>query len=79
LNCKGVIRELSSYIDDELDVAVRLEIEGHLADCGDCALVVDQTKRTVEIFCGCEPVELPEDVKSRLHEALRKKIKKTAQ
>lgn len=73
MNCKGVIRELSNYLDGELEPAVLQELERHLEQCEDCQLVVDQTKKTVEIFCDSEPVELPTDVRSRLHEALRRK------
>jgi anti-sigma factor RsiW len=74
LNCEGVIRELSNFLDGELDPAVQKELERHLTDCGDCALVVDQTKKTVQIFCNSEPVELPAEVRSRLREALRRKM-----
>jgi len=77
LNCKVVIRELSNFIDGELDVAVKQEIERHLEHCEDCTMIVDQTKKTVEIYCDSEPVELPRDIKSRLHDALRRKIKET--
>ena len=75
MNCKGVIRELSDYLDGDLGLAEKQELEGHLEDCEDCKMVVDQTRLTVEIFCDKEPVELPADVKSRLHEALQRKIK----
>jgi anti-sigma factor RsiW len=75
LNCKSVIREISNYIDGELESELRLELEQHLGQCEDCKMVVDQTKLTVDVFCDSEPVELPADVKSRLHEALRRKIK----
>jgi len=74
LNCKSVIREISDYIDGELDLAVKQEIERHLAHCEECKMVVDQTRMTVEIFCDSKPVELPGEVKSRLHEALRRKL-----
>ncbi len=74
MNCKGVIREISDYIDGALEPAVKLELERHLGHCEDCKMVVDQTKLTVDVFCDSEPVELPADVKSRLHEALRRKI-----
>ena len=74
MNCNSVIRELSNYIDGELEPAVRQELEQHLEHCEECKIVVDQTKLTVEIFCDSELVELPSDVKSRLHEALRRKI-----
>lgn len=76
MNCKGVIREISSYIDGEMDPALKQEIASHLQDCRECALVVSQTKLTVEIFCDSEPVELPQDVRSRLHKALQRKMRR---
>ncbi len=74
MNCKGIIREISNYIDGDLDLAMKQELERHLEDCVDCKMVVDQTRLTVEVFCDSQPVELPGDVKSRLHEALRRKL-----
>lgn len=74
MNCKGVIREISNYIDGELDDAARSEIERHLAHCGDCEMVVNQTRKTIEIFCDSQPVDLPDDVASRLHAAVEKKL-----
>jgi anti-sigma factor RsiW len=74
LNCKGVIREISNYIDGDLDAATKQELERHLGHCEDCAMVVNQTKMTVEVFCDSQAVELPTDVRSRLHEALRRKM-----
>ncbi len=74
MNCKGVIRELSSYIDGDLDLPMKQELERHLGHCEDCTMIVDQTKKTVEIFCDSEPVALPSDVHSRLHEALRRRM-----
>jgi anti-sigma factor RsiW len=75
LNCKSVIRELSNYIDGDLDLAMKQELERHLGHCEDCTMIVDQTKKTVEIFCDSEPVALPTDVHSRLHEALHRRMK----
>lgn len=74
MNCKNVIREISDYIDGELDLPERQELERHLEHCEDCKMVVDQTRMTVQIFCDSKPVELPGDVKSRLHDALRRKL-----
>jgi anti-sigma factor RsiW len=74
LNCDAVIREVSNYIDGELALTERQELERHLEHCEECNLVVNQTRLTVEIFCDSQPAELPAEVKSRLHEALRRKI-----
>ncbi len=75
MNCKNVIRELSNYLDGELDGVLKVDLEHHLQHCEDCSMVVDQTKRTVEIICDSKPLELPSDVRSRLHEALHQKMK----
>jgi len=74
LNCNGVIREISNYIDGELELPAKQELERHLEHCGECNMVVNQTRMTVEVFCDSEPVELPSDVKARLHDALRRKL-----
>lgn len=74
MNCDDVIREISNYLDGELALSAKQDLEGHLDQCHDCKMVVSQTKLTVEVFCDSELVELPSDVKSRLHEALRRKL-----
>ena len=74
MNCEDVIREISNYLDGELALTAKHDIEGHLGHCHHCKMVVDQTKLTVDVFCDSELVELPPDVKSRLHEALRRKL-----
>jgi anti-sigma factor (TIGR02949 family) len=78
LNCQDVIQELSNFMDGELDVTSKQELESHLNECTECKLVVDQTKKTVRLFCDSEPVELPGEVRSRLHDALRRKFKEAA-
>jgi anti-sigma factor RsiW len=75
LNCRGVIRELSDYLDSELDARAREDLERHLTNCTDCRLVVDTTRKTIQIFCNSEPVPLPEDVRARLHKALEKRLR----
>lgn len=74
MNCKAVVAQISNYIDGELPAAVRQELEQHLGGCKDCELVVNQTKLTVDLYCDAELVELPEEVRARLHSALRAKL-----
>ena len=78
MNCENVIHDLSDFIDGDLDGALKQELESHLKDCEDCRLVIDQTKKTIEVFCDSEPVELPGEVRARLHDALRRKFKEAA-
>ena len=76
MNCKGVIREISNYIDGELDAAVKQELERHLAHCEDCGMILDQTRKSIQILCDSEPVALSAEVQDRLHKALQAKLGK---
>jgi len=77
LNCREVIHEISNYLDGDLDASMKQSIEVHLKDCNECAVIVSQTRFTVEIFCDSHLVELPTDVRSRVHEALRRRIQES--
>jgi predicted anti-sigma-YlaC factor YlaD len=76
VNCKGVIRELSSYLEGDLEAAILTDLEIHLQRCEDCRLIVDTTRKTIEIYCKAEPVPLPEDVRIRLHETLIRRLRR---
>lgn len=74
MNCQGLIAELTEYLDGALDVSVRADLEQHLMNCQNCRVVVNTTRKTIEIFCNAEPAPLPEDVRERLHDALVKRL-----
>ncbi len=78
MNCKKVIIELTNYLDGVLDSSIRIDLEEHLARCTDCRLVVDTTRKTIQIFCKSEPVPLPEDVRERLHAALLERFRRNS-
>ncbi len=78
MNCKKVILELTSYLDGVLDSTMRVDLELHLSRCTDCRMVVDTTRKTIQIFCNSEPVPLPEDVRKRLHSALLERFRRNA-
>jgi predicted anti-sigma-YlaC factor YlaD len=75
MNCRNVVRELSNYLDGDLDFSLKESIEHHIEHCEDCHLLVDTTKKTIQIFCKSEPLPLSEDVRVRLHEALLKHLR----
>ena len=74
MNCQGLIAELTEYLDGDLGAGIRVELEQHLAKCENCRIVVNTTRKTIEIFCNSEPAPLPEDVRERLHDALVKRL-----
>ena len=76
MNCKKVLLELTSYLDGVLDSQARTDLELHLSHCTDCRVVVDTTRKTIQIFCNSEPIPLPEDVRQRLHAALMERCRR---
>jgi predicted anti-sigma-YlaC factor YlaD len=78
VNCKKVILSLTSYLDGVLDSSVRIDLEEHLAGCTDCRIVVDTTRKTIQIFCNSEPIPLPDDVRNRLHTALLDRFRRNS-
>lgn len=74
MNCRNVVKELSNYLDEALDQTLKASIEQHLTNCEDCRLVVDTTKKTIQIYCNAEPLPLPEDTRIRLRQALEKRL-----
>jgi anti-sigma factor RsiW len=76
LNCRGVITRISSYIDGDLEATIVEEIELHLKQCRDCTILVQQTRLTVHLYYDSDLTDFPVEVQARLHETLRRKIRR---
>jgi len=76
MRCRQVIDKISEYIDGELDPELVRELERDLQHCEDCRVVVDTTRKTVEVFCHTEPAPLPNDVRERLNQMFRHSFRK---
>ena len=69
--CEELLGSLSSYIDGDLAPALCQELEKHLEGCDDCRVVLNTTKRTIElVHSPVEKSDLPEDVRERLFKLL---------
>ncbi|MEO8028890.1 MAG: zf-HC2 domain-containing protein [Bryobacteraceae bacterium] len=65
---------MSDYLDDSVDLKLRAELEVHVSQCPNCFVVVDTTKRTLQIYKGMEAQDVPSGVKNRLMAALDKRM-----
>ncbi len=71
LNCDSLLGSLSQYIDGELNPELCQEIEKHLAGCGNCRVVFNTAKRTIDLVqTPAEKPDLPEEVRERLFKCL---------
>jgi anti-sigma factor (TIGR02949 family) len=74
LTCKDFLNELNEYLDESVGPELRRELEHHVAECPNCWVVVDTTKKTLRVYKGMEPQPVPEGIRMRLMDALQRKI-----
>lgn len=74
MKCKTLVLELTEYLDGEIDSALKEELELHLLKCKNCRLIVNTTKKTIEVYCNSEAAPLPDDARQRLQQAIRQKL-----
>ncbi len=72
VNCERLLGSLSEYIDGELSAELCQEIEKHLAGCDNCRIVLNTTKRTIDLVRPevDSPASLPDEVRERLFKRL---------
>ena len=73
LSCKEFLGWLNEYLDETADAQVRAEVEHHVTNCPNCWVVYNTTKKTLEIYKGQEPQEVPEALRAKLLEAIQRK------
>jgi len=69
-NCKALLGSLSDYIDGELPAELCAEIEKHLAGCENCRVVLNTTKRTIDLVQLPVEETVPSEVRERLFKRL---------
>jgi anti-sigma factor (TIGR02949 family) len=70
-DCHELLGQLSDYVDGELEAALCVELEAHLADCPNCRVMVDTVRKTITLYRTQAPAELPSDVQDRLYRVLK--------
>lgn len=74
LSCKQFLQELNDYLDPSIDPETKRHLEDHVSQCPNCFVVVDTTMKTLKVYKGIDPQEVPEDLKNRLWAALERKM-----
>ena len=77
LTCKEFMQELSDYLDATVDAELRRKLEVHISECPNCFVILDTTKKTIEVYKGVQPQPIPAEVHARLMRAVEKKMAAT--
>jgi len=74
VSCKTVLRELSNYIDGDLEPGLRAEIEKHPRWHRRCSVLADSTRKMLYIVGDEHVFEIPEGYSERLHHFLEQEM-----
>jgi anti-sigma factor RsiW len=76
VTCTEFIALLDDMLEDRISASLRAELEEHLRGCEHCVVTLNTTRKTIEIYRSHELYELPNDLRSRLQNAILAKCKK---
>ncbi len=75
INCTDCLKQISNYLDGEIDADLKRSLEEHLIFCNHCHVVLDSTRKTIDLYCDGKLFQLPVAVRDRLHAAIRRRWK----
>jgi hypothetical protein len=75
MKCEELLKALNEVIDDASALAICTEFAEHLAGCNPCQIMVDNVRKTIQLYKDGEPYSMPEEFQQRFREALKAKWK----
>jgi Putative zinc-finger len=70
ISCEQVWRNVSDYLDGEVDAALRAAIEEHVRGCKRCTSVLEGMRNVVQLYGDERMLEVPLGFSRRLHQRL---------
>jgi len=70
VNCQEVWRELSNYIEGDVDAGLRVAMDEHFGTCTRCKSVLEGTRNVVRLYGDERMIELPAGFGRRLERRL---------
>jgi putative zinc finger protein len=70
IDCEEVWRQISNYIDDELDPGLRATMFSHFKDCAHCTAVLDGARNVVKLVGDGRAFEIPAGASQRFYKKL---------
>jgi len=62
ITCEEFFAEFGDYLEGQLSLEVRQELEFHLRQCRACHVLYDSTRKTIKIVSESNSFELPQKV-----------------
>ncbi len=74
ISCQEVWREISNYLEGEVDPNLRAAMEEHFRGCKHCTAVLDGTRNVIQLYGDERMIEVPLGFSHRLHRRLEENM-----
>jgi Putative zinc-finger len=62
ITCEEFFTEFADYLENQVSLEVRQELELHLSQCRACHVLYDSSRKTVKIVTESNSFELPQNI-----------------
>ncbi len=70
IDCEEVWRQISNYLDDEVEAGLRAIMASHFKDCAHCSAILDGTRNVVQLVGDGQAFEIPAGASRRFYAKL---------
>jgi hypothetical protein len=74
ISCREVWREISNYLDNIVDPALKTRMEEHFRICKHCTAILDGTRNVVKLIADGVELDIPRDLGQRLYDKIRRNL-----
>ncbi|MBI1740615.1 MAG: zf-HC2 domain-containing protein [Acidobacteriales bacterium] len=67
IDCVEVWRQISNYLDNEVEPELRAVMAAHFKDCAHCSAILDGTRNVVKLIGDGKAFEIPAPVSQRFY------------
>ena len=79
LSCAEFLTEFGEYLDNAASPQLRAQLEEHLHECKTCRVIVDSTRKTIEIVTESETFFLPANAVEPIASSVMERIRRMQQ
>ena len=71
ISCLEVWREISNYLETDVEPELRARMEAHFKVCAHCKAIVDGTRNVVKLVADGVEYQMPEGFSKRLYSKIK--------
>jgi len=76
ISCADFMAEIGNYLEGEAAAEVRSQLEQHLSHCVTCQVIVDSSRKTIQVLTDSGSFDLPDPVLKPIAKEIMNKIRK---